>query len=90
VIQARFSWSGYRMCESLRGIRGRNLSFCHYAENKRKTFSAEERAVTYAKGILQNGPWAYEEIQKYRREERRRRSQFDPFEEYRRDPDWGL
>lgn len=89
-VQARFSWSSYQSCQNLRGHRGRYLSFCHYAENKRKKFTGGERAATWAGAIYNNGPWAYEEIKKYNREESRRKSKFNPFEEYERDPDWNL
>jgi hypothetical protein len=90
VINARFVWTGYQACNNLRGFRGSYLSFCHYGENKAKTFTTAEKVGTYAGEIWNHGPWAYEEIQKYRAEERRRRSDFDPFEEYKRDPDWNL
>lgn len=89
-INARFSWSGYQACESLRGQSGNYLSFCHYAENKRKSFSGGERTATWASAIYNHGPWAYEDIQKYNREERRRESEFNPFKKYELDPDWNL
>lgn len=89
-IRADFHWSSYEACRSLRGPSGRSLSFCHYAENKRKNFSAGERMGTWVGAIAQHGPWAYEEIQKYNRQERRRKSQFNPFRKYELDPDWNL
>jgi hypothetical protein len=90
VIHARFSWTNYQACDGLRGHRNRYLSFCHYAEYKRKSFSAGEKAATWAGAIYNHGPWAYEEIKKYKREEFRRNTQYNPFEEYERDRDWNL
>ena len=89
-INARFSWSDYGACERLRGVDGNNLSFCHYAENKRKSFSVGEKTTTWLGALYQHGPWAYEDIQHYRRQERRRKSKFNPFEQYELDPDWNL
>tara|TARA_Y100001935_G_scaffold174858_1_gene144543 strand:+ start:2356 stop:3270 length:915 start_codon:yes stop_codon:yes gene_type:complete len=90
VINARFSWRSYKECETLEGIRGNFLSFCNYAENKRRSFTASERSDIWTKAILQHGFMAYEEIQKYNREENHRKFQFDPFEIYKQDPDWDL
>ena len=90
LINARFTWSSYGACETLRGYWGNFLSFCHYAENKRKSFSTGERISDYAGAIWQHGPWAGEEIKNYNREERRRNAEFDPFEDLERDPDWNL
>lgn len=89
-IHARFNWSSYQSCQSRRGYNGNQLSFCHYAENKKKTFSAGEKTATWVGAIYNHGPWAYEEIQKYQREESRRKSQFNPFTKYELDPDWNL
>lgn len=89
-IVADFHWTSYEMCRTRRGHSGNTLSFCHYAENKRKKFSSGERIGTWASAIYNYGPWAYEEIQKYNREERRRKAQFNPFRKYELDPDWNL
>jgi len=90
IINARFSWTGYEACDQLRAIRNNFLSFCHYAENKSKSFSTGERAANTAGAIWNHGPWAVEDIKEYNREERRRNSGFDPFESLKRDPDWNL
>ncbi len=54
-----------------------------------KYFSTGEKIGTYF-GALNYGFGAVEEIEKYNREESRRGTQFDPFEEMRRDPDWNV
>ncbi len=90
ALHARFSWAGYQACNSLRGHQASFLSFCHYAENKRKSFSSGEKTAVWTGAIINHGPWAYEEIKKYRREESRRKSQFNPFRKYELDPDWNL
>lgn len=86
---AQFSWSDYESCKTLRGTRQNYLSFCHYAENKRKSFSKGEKVGTYLKS-LNYGFGAIEELEKYNREKSRRNTQFEPFEEMRHDPDWDL
>ena len=90
TISARFTWSSAEACRGLQGYRGRRLSFCHLAEDNRKSFSAGEKALVWANAIAQHGPWAYEDIQQYNREESRRKVQFDPFKIYELDPDWNL
>jgi hypothetical protein len=90
VLNARFSWASHEACNSLQGINDDFMSFCHYAENKRKTFSTGERIGTVAGAIWQNGPWAVEEIKKYNREQRHRETEYDPFDDLKRDPDWDL
>lgn len=89
-VYATFTWSSYGACTGLRGQSGSHLSFCHYAENKRRKFTTRERFGTWAGAILTHGPWAVEEIKKYNREERRRQDQFNPFRHYELDPDWNL
>lgn len=89
-ILADFNWASYEACQSLRGHSGNSLSFCHFAVNKRRKFSTGERVGTWAGAILNHGPWAYEEIQKYNRQESRRKSHFNPFRKYELDPDWNL
>jgi len=89
-INANFSWSSYQACETLRGHSANNLSFCHYAENKRRKFTAGEKAGTWLGAIAVHGPWAYEAIQEYNRQERHRKDQFNPFRKYELDPDWNL
>lgn len=88
-LNARFTWSDYGNCAQLQGIQKNFLSFCHYSVNKRKSFSATEKTATYL-NALKYGPGVFEEIGKYQREKARRDTQFDPFESYRRDPDWSL
>lgn len=88
-INAQFTWTHRRDCYNLQGVQKTFLSFCQHAENLRKTFSSGEKAATYLQA-LQYGTGAIEEIKKYRREEMRRNTGFDPFEDYRRDPDWDL
>jgi hypothetical protein len=90
VINARFVWSGYEECGGMNPIRKNFLNFCHHAENKVKTFSKGEKAATYAGAIWNHGPWAIEDINEYNHEQRRRQSEFDPFESMKRDPDWNL
>jgi hypothetical protein len=88
-INTQFAWLDCQACQSLRGIEKNNLSFCHYAEDKRKNFSAGEKTATYL-GALKYGFGAIDEIRNYQHEEMRRNTQFDPFESYKRDPDWNL
>jgi hypothetical protein len=88
-ILTQFTWSDYQTCNHLRGGRKNQMSFCNYAEDKRKNFSTGERTATYL-GALRYGFDAIDEIKKYRREEMHRKTQFNPFEEYERDPDWNL
>lgn len=87
LLTAQFSWSSYENCRRLKGTFRKSLSFCKYAENKLKDFSTKEKSLTYLSS-LRYGFGALEEIEKYNREESRRKTNFDPFEEYRRDPDW--
>jgi len=89
TIHTQFAWSDYETCANLRGSTKNYLSFCNYAENKRKSFSGTEKAATYL-SALQYGFDAIDEIKKYKREEMRRNTHFDPFEEFERDPDWNL
>ncbi len=88
-ILTQFTWSDYQTCSHLRGGHKNQLSFCNYAEDKRKNFSTGERTATYL-GALRYGFDAVDEIKKYQREEMHRKTQFNPFEEYERDPDWNL
>jgi len=88
-ISSTFVWSDYQTCKSHRGSGKNTLSFCNYAEDKRKRFTAGEKAATYV-DALKYGFGAIEEIQKYNREEMRRNTQFNPFQEFERDPDWNL
>lgn len=90
VVNARFVWTDRAACPSFQGINNNFMSFCHYAENKRKSFSTGEKVGTYAGAIWQNGPWAVEEIKKYNREQRHRQTDYDPFDDLKRDPDWNL
>lgn len=90
VLNARFVWTDRASCPSFQGINDQFMSFCHYAENKRKSFSTGEKVKTFAGAIWKNGPWAVEEIQKYNREQRHRQADYDPFDDLRRDPDWNL
>lgn len=85
----QFTWADYETCKSTRGINKNFLSFCHYAENMRKDFSSTEKLTTILKS-LQYGFGAIEEIQKYKKEEFRSDTQFDPFLELRHDPDWNI
>lgn len=89
TFYAQFTWSDHETCKSLQGINKSFLSFCHYAENKAKTFSNGERASTYLKS-LKYGLGAIEEIKEYNREELHRKNQFDPFINLKNDPDWNL
>lgn len=86
---AQFSWADHRTCQTLKGINKNYLSFCHYAENKRKEFTASEKTVTYLKA-LNYGPGMFEEIEKYQKEEKHRKNGFDPFAQLRTNPDWNL
>ncbi len=88
-FNAQFTWSDYKTCQTLRGIKNNYLSFCRYAEDKRKTFTAGEKATTYVES-LKYGFGAWEEIQKYRKEEKHRDTEFDPFASLKQDPDWNL
>lgn len=88
-IFSTFSWTDYQTCTHLRGTGKNTLSFCNYAEDKRKRFTAGEKVATYL-GALKYGFDAVDEIKKYNREEMRRNTQFNPFGEFERDPDWNL
>ena len=37
-----------------------------------------------------NGPGFFEEVEKYQKEENRRHTKFDAFQDLKRDPDWDL
>lgn len=87
VLTAQFTWSDYETCRSLKGTYRNSLNFCSYAENKLKNFSKKEKALTYLSS-LQYGFSAGDEIKKYNQEQSRHKNGFDPFEHYRRDPDW--
>lgn len=89
VFNAQFSWASYQDCKLLQGAFSNRLSFCKYAEDKRKSFSAAERTGQYLKALTK-GFGAAEEIEKYNREEMHKKTQFDPFDNYRRDPDYNL
>lgn len=86
---AQFSWADHQTCRALKGINKNHLSFCHYAENKRKEFTTSEKTATYLKALTY-GPGMFEEIEKYQREEKHRKNEFDPFAKLRTDPDWNL
>lgn len=88
-IQARFSWSDNQACNNLKGTHQNYLSFCRFAKFQRKDFSKSEKTLTFLKSLAY-GPGMVEEIEKYNKEERRRKSGFDPFEDLRRDPDYNL
>jgi hypothetical protein len=90
VINARFVWSSYEDCQEMNPIRKNFLNFCHHAESKVKSFSTGEKVGTYAAAIWNHGPWAAEDIKEYNHQQRRRQSEFDPFESLKRDPDWNL
>lgn len=89
-FNAQFVWAAAKDCESQRGWIGNNLSFCHVAEDKRRKYTAGQKIGNAIGAIMQHGPWGIEEIQKYRKEEIRHKSNFDPFEEMQHDPDWNL
>jgi hypothetical protein len=89
TIYTQFAWSDLETCASMKGSSKNHLSFCNYAEDKRKNFSDSEKAATYL-GALRYGFDAADEIKKYQREEMHRNSNFNPFEEFERDPDWNL
>lgn len=88
-IQTRFSWADKNACKDLKGIHQNYLSFCKYGEDKRKQFTSGEKASTYLSSLAY-GFGAIDEIKKYKNEEKRKKSNFDPFEEMRRDPDFNL
>jgi hypothetical protein len=89
TIYTQFAWTDLETCRSMKGSTKTSLSFCNYAEDKRKSFSGGEKAATYL-GALKYGFDAVDEIKKYKREEMHRNSNFNPFEEFERDPDWNL
>ncbi len=88
-INARFTWKSFEDCPLFRGIQKNSLSFCKFGENKKKTFTKAEKTRAYLSAVWY-GPGMVEEIQKYNREEDRRKNQFDPFEQLRRDPDYNI
>lgn len=88
-FQANFAWTNLSECDRLRGIHQNTLSFCKYGEDKRKTFSTSEKVTTYL-GALMYGPGVVEEIKNYNRQQDHKNIKFDPFESFRRDPDFNL
>ena len=86
-LTAQFNWENYEICQRLKGTYRNSLNFCSYAENKLKNFTKKEKAMTYLSSLAY-GFGALDEIEKYNREEMHSQNKFDPFEEYRRDPDW--
>ena len=86
-LTAQFAWANYDTCRRSKGTYRNSLSFCSYAENNLRNFTKKEKALTYL-NALAYGFGALEEIEKYNREEMHSQNKFDPFEEYRRDPDW--
>ncbi len=88
-VEAQFAWASYEACSSLKGTQRNFLSFCKYGENKQKNFTNGEKALTYMNAI-KYGPGMFEEIKKYKRQQDHRKTQFDPFEEMRRDRDYNL
>ncbi len=89
AIETRFAWLDYRTCASLNGAAKTSLSFCRYAEDKRKSFSNGEKAQAYLSS-LKYGFDAIDEIRKYKQEEMRRDTGFNPFQEFEKDRDWDL
>lgn len=89
TIHTHFLWSDYQTCAHYKGIQKTHLSFCNYAEDKRKNFSTSEKAGQYLSS-LKYGFGAIDEIKKYKQEEMRQKTQFNPFQEYEQDPDWNL
>lgn len=89
TLGMKFTWDSYETCPTLKGIHSYYLSFCHYAEYKMNRFTGTERAQKYVSSLAY-GFGAIDEIKKYNQEEYRRNTQFDPFEKYKRDPDWYL
>ena len=88
-IFVRFHWSDQTDCEKNRGINKNYLSFCRVSKSEKKTFSTSEKIDTYV-SALQYGPGFFEEVEKYKKEENRRRTKFDAFQDLKRDPDWDL
>ncbi len=88
-ISSTFTWSDYQTCANLRGSGKNSLSFCNYAEDKRKQFTTGEKVATYV-GALRYGFDAVDAIQQYNREQMHLKTQFNPFAEFERDPDWDL
>lgn len=89
VIRFRFTWTDQTNCQTLAEIRNTHLSFCRKSMAQRKTFSTAEKTTTYLKA-LKYGFGAGEEIKKYKQQEMRKETQFNPFEQFERDPDWDL
>lgn len=89
TVNAKFSWTDDSGCNKNIRTHKNFLSFCRLSNAKRKSFDTAEKAKVYL-GALTYGFSAAEEIKKYRQEEKRRETKFDPFEELRRDPDYFL
>lgn len=88
-IFARFEWTDQISCDQHQGLNKNYLSFCRKSKGQRKTFSKTEKAVAYL-SALQYGPEMFDVIKKYNQQENRKKTQFDPFEDIKRDPDWNL
>lgn len=88
-IAAHFRWTPGTPCSGLQGNYSNYLSFCRVSSVERRNFSGTEKASVYL-GSLIYGPGAIEEIDKYHKQENRRKTGFDPFQEIKRDPDWNL
>lgn len=88
-IFVRFHWSDQTSCEKNTGINKNYLSFCRVSKSEKKSFSTGEKVGTYL-SALQYGPGFFEEVEKYQKEENRRRTKFDAFQDLKLDPDWDL
>ncbi|HRO67582.1 MAG TPA: hypothetical protein PL182_08465 [Pseudobdellovibrionaceae bacterium] len=92
-VTARFIWLDKSGCRSLVGAAGPFLSFCRDVPFTKKDFSKTGQAKSLAKIFLNptTGPFAWkEELDKYNAQKWRHRTDFDPFEKERRDPDYRL
>lgn len=88
-IFAKFEWTDGIPCDAHQGLNKNYLSFCRVSKSQRKSFSKSEKAAAYLSS-LQYGFSAMEAIKEYKKEENRRNTQFDPFQDLKRDLDWNL
>lgn len=87
LMTAQFTWTDYESCKELKGTHKNLLSFCSGVVDERNTFSETEKVTRYLEA-LRYGPGALDEIRKYNKAEDHKKTKFDPFTEYRNDPDW--
>lgn len=88
-FSARFRFVDRHFCRSTKRVNGHFLSFCRHAVASRPDFSRGGRVARLAVMVTQPAD-VLEEYKKYKEQNWRYDSGFDPFESERRDPDYHL